>query len=192
MKYFAKPSALRASLAKKTFLLIQSLILSKQFKMKLSIGDRAPDFVMYDTDKNPVRLKELHGKNVLLLFFPFAFTSTCTKELCATRDDLAFYNNLNAEVFGISVDAPYALKAYKEQQELNFKLLSDFNKIVSETYGCLQDRWGMELMGVSKRSAFLIDKDGIIQYIEILENSSEIPNFIHIKSTLEHLTGIVV
>lgn len=160
--------------------------------MKLSIGDHAPDFILYDSDKNPVRLSALKGKNILLLFFPFAFTSTCTTELCNTRDDIFYYNNLNAEVFGISVDAPYSLKVYKEQQNLNFKLLSDFNKIVSETYGCLQDRWGMELIGVSKRSAFLIDKEGILQYIEILENSGDIPNFINIKSVLEKLEGIIV
>ncbi|MFI5171013.1 MAG: redoxin domain-containing protein [Chitinophagales bacterium] len=156
--------------------------------MKLSIGDQAPDFLMYDSDKQPLRLSELRGKQVLLLFFPFAFTSTCTKELCSTRDDIAFYNNANAEVLGISVDAPYSLRVYKEQQQLNFKLLSDFNKIVSETYGCLQDRWGMELMGVSKRSAFVIDEQGIIQYAEILENSSSIPDFEKIKTILEKTT----
>ena len=155
--------------------------------MKLSIGDVAPDFLMYDSDKNPVRLSEMKGKNVLLLFFPFAFTSTCTKELCNTRDDIAYYDNKNAAIFGISVDAPYSLKVYKEQQHLNFKLLSDFNKVVSETYGCLQDRWGMELKGVSKRSAFVIDKEGIIQYTEILENASDLPDFEKIKIILESI-----
>ena len=155
--------------------------------MKIETGQAAPDFLMYDTDKNPVRLAELKGNNVVLLFFPFAFTSTCTKELCATRDDIAFYGNVQAMVFGISVDAPYSLKVFKEQQHLNFPLLSDFNKTVSETYGCIYDRWGMELKGVSKRSAFVIDKNGIIQYAEILENAGDIPNFDAIKSTLESL-----
>jgi peroxiredoxin len=155
--------------------------------MKIEIGQQAPDFLMFDTDKQAVRLSELKGKNVLLLFFPFAFTSTCTAELCATRDDISFYQNMNANVFGISVDAPYSLKVFKEEQKLNFPLLSDFNKTVSETYGCIYDRWGMELKGVSKRSAFIIDKDGIVRYAEILENAGELPNFEAIKSTLESL-----
>jgi len=155
--------------------------------MKLDIGQQAPDFLMYDTDKQAVRLSEQNGKNVLLLFFPFAFTSTCTAELCATRDDIAFYQNVNAQVYGISVDAPYSLKVFKEEQKLNFPLLSDFNKTVSETYGCIYDRWGMELKGVSKRSAFIIDKDGIIRYAEILENAGAIPDFEAIKKVLETL-----
>ena len=155
--------------------------------MKIEIGQPAPDFLMYDTEKAPLKLSELKGKNVLLLFFPWAFTGTCTKELCATRDDIAFYNNMQAEVLGISVDSPYSLRVFKEQQNLNFKLLSDFNKIVSETYGCIYDRWGLELKGVSKRSAFLIDKEGIIRYTEILENASEIPDFEAIKKVLEGL-----
>jgi glutaredoxin-dependent peroxiredoxin len=155
--------------------------------MKIEIGQQAPDFLMFDTDKQAVRLSELKGKNVLLLFFPFAFTSTCTAELCATRDDISFYQNMQADVFGISVDAPYSLKVFKEEQKLNFALLSDFNKTVSETYGCIYDRWGMELKGVSKRSAFIIDKAGIVRYAEILENAGELPNFEAIKSTLESL-----
>ena len=157
--------------------------------MKFENGQQAPDFLMYDTDKQPVRLSALKGENVLLLFFPFAFTSTCTAELCATRDDIAFYNNMNAKVFGISVDAPYSLKVFREEQKLNFPLLSDFNETVSETYGCIYDRWGMELKGVSKRSAFIIDKEGIVRYAEILENAGELPNFEAIRSTLEQLNA---
>ncbi len=155
--------------------------------MKIEIGQQAPDFLMFDTEKSAVRLSALKGENVLLLFFPFAFTSTCTAELCATRDDIAFYQGANAKVFGISVDAPYSLGVFKKEQNLNFQLLSDFNKTVSETYGCIYDRWGMELKGVSKRSAFVIDKNGIVQYAEILENAGEQPNFDAIKQTLAGL-----
>ncbi|MEZ5014868.1 MAG: redoxin domain-containing protein [Chitinophagales bacterium] len=155
--------------------------------MKLEVGQEAPDFLMYDTERQAIRLSALRGEHVVLLFFPFAFTSTCTKELCATRDDIAFYNNIGARVFGISVDAPYSLKIFKEQQALNFDLLSDFNKVVSETYGCIYDRWGMELKGVSKRSAFVIDASGVIQYAEILENAGEIPDFEAIKNCLSAL-----
>jgi len=158
--------------------------------MKLEIGQPAPDFLMYDSDKQPFRLSEHKGQNILLLFFPFAFTSTCTAELCSTRDDIAFYNNCNAQVFGISVDAPYSLKEFRKQQNLNFCLLSDFNKTVSETYGCLQDRWGMELKGVSKRSAFIIDADGNIRYIEILEDAGKIPDFEAIKKVLGEIVHL--
>ena len=155
--------------------------------MKIETGQLAPDFQMYDTDKNPVRLSSQKGKNVVLLFFPFAFTSTCTAELCSTRDDIAFYDGVNASVFGISVDAPYSLKVFKQEQKINFPLLSDFNKIVMETFGCMYDRWGMELKGVAKRSAFIIDAQGIVQYIEILENASDLPNFEKIKEVLSGL-----
>lgn len=156
--------------------------------MHIEAGQTAPDFLMFDTDKQAVRLSDLKGNNVVLLFFPFAFTSTCTAELCSTRDDIAFYNNVDAKVFGVSVDAPYSLKVFKEQQALNFPLLSDFNKTVSETYGCIYDRWGMELKGVSKRSAFVIDKSGVIRYAEVLENAGELPNFDAIKSCLSSLS----
>lgn len=155
--------------------------------MKIEIGQNAPDFLMFDTEKNPVRLSELNDENVLLLFFPFAFTSTCTAELCATRDDIAFYQTAKAKVFGISVDAPYSLKVFKNEQNLNFELLSDFNKTVSETFGCIYDRWGMELKGVSKRSAFIIDKEGVVRYAEILENAGELPDFEAIKKILSDI-----
>lgn len=128
--------------------------------MAITTGQKAPDFTLFDTHKNPVSLSEYTGKNnVLLLFFPFAFTGVCTKELCSVRDDIARYNKLEAQVFGISVDSPFTLAKYQEEQQLNFPLLSDFNKQVSEAYGCLYGSFGsMEMKGVSKRSAFLIDK----------------------------------
>ncbi|MBC8048039.1 MAG: redoxin domain-containing protein [Fimbriimonadaceae bacterium] len=155
--------------------------------MKIEVGKTAPDFTLYNSDKNAITLSDHHGKNVLLLFFPFAFTSTCTKELCAMRDDITTYNNLNAEIFGISVDSPYVLKKYKEDQNLNFNLLSDFNKSVSDIYGCLQAEWGMQLRGVSKRASFVIDKNGIVRYAEILDNSGDLPDFDAIKNVLEGL-----
>jgi peroxiredoxin len=154
--------------------------------MKIEPGQPAPDFSLLDSDKNTVTLSALKGKNVLLLFFPFAFTGTCTKELCATRDDIASYNNLDALVFGISIDSRFVLAKYKEEQKLNFPLLSDFNKRVSELYGCLYEEF-LGMMGVSKRSAFLIDKQGIVRYAEVLENASEIPDFNKIKEVLADL-----
>lgn len=155
--------------------------------MKLEIGQPAPDFTLYDSTKNKVTLSDLRGQNVLLLFFPLAFTSTCTAELCSVRDNISFYNNVNAKVFGISVDSLHTLAKYKADQNLNFTLLSDFNKTVSSLYGSLYEMFGYNMQGVSKRSAFVIDKEGIIRYAEILENAGEQPNFKNITLTLESL-----
>lgn len=156
--------------------------------MKIETGKTAPDFTLYNTDKGPVTLSDLRGKNIVILFFPFAFTSVCTKDLCTVRDDFSAYNDLNAEVFGISVDSPYVLRKFKAEQDLNFHLLSDFNKTVSDMYGCLQAQWGMELRGVSKRSAFVIDVNGIVRYTEVLENADKLPDFHVIKKILQTLT----
>lgn len=155
--------------------------------MKIEVGQPAPDFTLYASDKSKVTLSELRGKNVLLLFFPLAFTSTCTTELCSVRDNIGWYNNVNAEVFGISVDALHSLAKYKEEQKLNFALLSDFNKEVSRAYDTIYEMFGYNMKGVSKRSAFVIDKKGIIRYSEVLENASQIPNFEAINRTLEQL-----
>ena len=155
--------------------------------MKIEIGQTAPDFTLYDSTKNKVTISDLRGQNVLLLFFPLAFTSTCTAELCSVRDNISFYNNLNAKVFGISVDSLHTLAKYKSEQNLNFTLLSDFNKDVSSIYGSLYDMFGYNMKGVSKRSAFVIDKQGIVRYAEVLENAGEQPNFKNITLTLESL-----
>ena len=155
--------------------------------MKIDVGQPAPDFTLYASDKSKVTLSDLRGKNVLLLFFPLAFTSTCTAELCSVRDNISFYDNANAKVFGISVDSLHTLAKYKADQYLNFTLLSDFNKDVSSMYGSLYEMFGYNMKGVSKRSAFIIDKDGMIRYAEVLENASEQPNFKNIALTLESL-----
>ena len=155
--------------------------------MKVEIGKPAPDFTLYASDKTKVTLSELRGKNVLLLFFPLAFTSTCTAELCSVRDNISWYNNVNASVFGISVDALHSLAKYKEEQKLNFTLLSDFNKDVSRAYDTIYEMFGYNMKGVSKRSAFIIDKEGIVRYAEVLENASLVPSFEAINKTLEQL-----
>jgi peroxiredoxin len=155
--------------------------------MKIEIGQQAPDFTLYDSAKNKVTLSDQRGQNVLLLFFPLAFTSTCTAELCSVRDNIGSYNTVNAKVFGISVDSLHTLAKYKADQNLNFSLLSDFNKDVSTTYGSIYEMFGYNMKGVSKRSAFIIDKDGVIRYAEVLENASEQPNFKEITLILEGL-----
>ena len=152
--------------------------------MKIEIGQQAPDFTLYDTEKNKVALSELRGNNVLLLFFPQAFTRVCTKELCSVRDNIGLYDNANAIVLGVSVDSVFTLAKFKDAQQYNFPLLSDFNKDVSAAYGSLYDNWILDMKGVSKRSAFLIDKEGIVRYAEVLENASDEPSFVNIEKTL--------
>ena len=155
--------------------------------MSISIGQPAPAFNLHDTDKQEITLQQQAGKNVLLLFFPLAFTSVCTKELCGVRDNIAKYNNAAATVFGISVDSPQTLTRFKEEQGLNFSLLSDFNKEASAAYGALYEQFAGWMKGVSKRAAFVVDKQGIIRYAEVLENPGELPNFSAIDSILESL-----
>jgi peroxiredoxin len=155
--------------------------------LTVQAGQQAPDFTLYNSEKEKVTLSDLKGKNVLLLFFPQAFTGTCTKELCSTRDNIALYNQANAQVLGISVDSVFTLAKYKEEQQLNFPLLSDFNKNVSTEYGSLYDTFAFDMRGVSKRSAFVIDKAGIVRYAEVLETASDLPDFAAIQKTLNSL-----
>lgn len=155
--------------------------------MNIEPGQKAPDFSLYDTTRNRVTLSELRGENVVLLFFPFAFSRVCTEELCGIRDHIADYDKLNARVFGISVDSHYTLARFKEDQRLNFSLLSDFNKEVSAAYGSLYERFGLDMRGVSRRSVFLIDKQGVVRYAEVLDNANETPNLENVQSILSSL-----
>ncbi len=155
--------------------------------MALQVGDKAPDFTLYSSEKAEESLAKYQGKNVVLLFFPMAFTSVCTEELCTMRDNLSVYDNLNAAILGVSVDSPFTLAKFKEEQKLNFPLLSDFNKEVSRSYGALYEEFVLGLRGVSKRSAFVIDKEGSIRYAEVLESAGDLPNFAAIKETLSDL-----
>lgn len=157
--------------------------------MTIQIGQPAPEFILYDSKKNKVSLADFTGKNVLLLFFPQAFTGTCTKELCAVRDDISRYSNINAQVIGISVDSVFTLAKYKEEQQYNFPLLSDFNKEVSTLYGSLYNDWILDMKGVSKRSAFIIDRQSKICYAEVLEAARDIPNFEAIDKKLLELNS---
>lgn len=152
--------------------------------MKIETGTKAPEFSLYNSEKIKVSLSDYKGRNVLLLFFPLAFTGTCTIELCSVRDNISQYNNSNAEVIGISVDSVYTLAKYKEEQHLNFQLLSDFNKEVSTAYGSIYQTFGFDMQGVGKRSAFVIDMEGFVQYAEVLENAKEIPDFEAIQKVL--------
>ena len=149
---------------------------------------KANDFRLKNTSLEYINLSDFKGHNVLLLFFPLAFTSTCTKELCGVRDDISRYNALNVKVLGFSVDSPFVLAKFKEEQGLNFDLLSDFNKEVSIAYGAYYEEFVHGLKGVSKRAAFVVDKNGYIQYAEVLDNAKEIPNFDLIIELLQKLS----
>jgi peroxiredoxin len=155
--------------------------------MSLQVGQVAPDFTLFNTEKQEVTLGSFKGQPVVLLFFPLAFTSVCTAELCAVRDNIAQFNGVNAQVLGISVDSLFTLGKFKEDQHLNFPLLSDFNKDVSTAYGAIYEKFGFGMLGVSKRAAFVLDKEGVIAYAEVLENAGEQPSFENIHATLGSL-----
>jgi len=156
--------------------------------MTLQKGDKAPDFTLFNTEKTPVNLADFKGKNLIVHFFPLAFTGVCTKQLCTVRDAISMYKNDNADVVAISIDSIFTLGKFKEEQNLSFDLLSDFNKEVSAAYGSLFETFpAFGMKGVSKRSAFVIDKEGVIQYVEVLESPGDLPNFDAINATLAEL-----
>ena len=158
-----------------------------QYLMAVRTGDRAPAFTLISDEKKEVSLQDFQGQNVVLLFFPLAFTSVCTTELCTMRDDIGAYQGLNAQILAISVDSPFTLEKFKTDQRLNFPLLSDFNKDVSRAYGSLYEDFVFGMRGVSKRSAFVIDKGGVIRYDQVLDNAGDLPNFAAVKSALTSL-----
>jgi peroxiredoxin len=155
--------------------------------MSIKTGDKAPDFTLKNSDGEDVTLSSFQGdKNVVVLFFPLAFSSVCTTELCSVRDGLNQFENLDAQILGVSIDSFFTLKEFKKSQNLNFPLLSDFNKTTATAYGALYEEFfGMK--GVAKRSAFVVDKKGVIRYAEVLEKASDLPNFDVIKDTLKSL-----
>lgn len=162
-------------------------MIKKINNMSLKIGDKAPAFTLKDTEKQDVSLSDYAGKNVVVLFFPLAFTSTCTTELCTIRDTKKDYENLNAEILAISVDSLFTLGKFKAEEGYNFSLLSDWNKETAKSYGALYDEFVLGMRGVAKRSAFVVDKDGIIRYAEVLESAGDLPNFTAINETLAAL-----
>ena len=152
--------------------------------MTLKIGDLAPDFKLFSSEKEEYILSNYKGKKVVVLFFPLAFTGVCTTELCALRDDIASYSSIDAQILAISVDSLFALEKFKAEQKLPFPLLSDFNKEVCGAYGAQYDEFVLGMKGVAKRSAFVIDEKGKIAYAEVLENAGDIPNFDNVKAAL--------
>ncbi len=152
--------------------------------MSITVGQQAPDFSLYNTEKKEVKLSDLKGKKVIIHFFPQAFTGTCTTQLCTMRDNLNYYTNLNAIVLGISVDSIFTLAKFKEVESYNFDLLSDFNKEVSRSYGSIYEDWILNMKGVSKRAAFVIDENGVVTYAEVLESAGDLPDFNKIEAAV--------
>lgn len=151
------------------------------------LGKKAPSIKLQNGNFEFINIEDYKGKrNIVVLFYPLAFSSVCTEELCSIRDNMKIYNSLDAEVIAISVDSLFVQKAFKNAQNLNFHLLSDFNKEVSKSYNAFyEDYFGM--LGVSKRSAFVIDKEGVVRYEEIRDRDDIIPDFNEIQNVLAEL-----
>lgn len=148
------------------------------------LNKQAPDFTLYNTQKQQVTLSSLKGRKVVLLFFPAAFSSTCTREFCLVRDEFSYYDELQAVVFGISTDSVWSLDAYRKEQGLNFELLSDYNKEVCSKFNVLHEEFAFGMKGVAKRAAFVIDEKGVVRYEEIVTVRDTLPDFDKIKSVL--------
>jgi glutaredoxin-dependent peroxiredoxin len=163
--------------------------------MALSIGTKAPDFSLSSKTSDGMKLMKLSDnfgkKNTLLLFFPMAFTGVCTAELCETSAGLEAYKDLNAQVYGISGDSPFSLEAWAQKEQINVPLLSDYDHLVTKAYGVAYDTFApdrnLPMGGVPKRSAFIIDRNGVIQYAESSDNPKQLPNFDVIKAKLNEL-----
>jgi len=157
-------------------------------KAKINVGDKAPDFTLSDTDRKPRKLSEFLGKKLVLAFFPGAFTSVCTREMCTFRDSMARLNELKSHVVGISVNDPFSNKGLAEKNMLTFPILSDYNREVVRLYGIeLKDFAGLKGYSVAKRSVFILDKNGIVRYRWISEDPGIEPNYKEIENALSQM-----
>lgn len=156
--------------------------------MAVEIGHPAPGFNLYDQDRNERSLAEFRGKNVVLAFYPGAFTGVCTTEMCALRDRAGQFNSLNAQVLGVSVDAPFAQKAWADANNLNFPVLSDFNREVVSLYDvALPNLAGMQGYVAANRAVFIVDKDGVLRYKWLAPSPANEPDYEEIKRELGRL-----
>jgi peroxiredoxin len=156
--------------------------------MALTTGTKAPDFKLFNTDKKEVSLSDFAGKsNVVIHFFPLAFTGVCTAQLCNMRDNLDYYTGHNAVILGISIDTLFTLEEFKKQQKYNFDLLSDFNKDTAKAYDMYMPDFAFGMKGVAKRGAFVVDKEGTIVYAEETANPGVQVNFDAIKEAVAKL-----
>lgn len=153
--------------------------------MPLTVGSTAPDFTLVDTEKKPRTLKEFLGTKTVIVFYPGAFTGVCTKEMCTFRDAMAMMGSINAQVVGISVDSPFANKAFGEANKITYPLLSDFNRTVAAQYTGIQKDFAM-LSGyeTAKRSVFVLDAAGTVRYAWITDNPGQEPPYDEVKAAL--------
>ena len=153
------------------------------------VGQKAPDFTLPDTDRKLRKLSEFLGKKLVLAFFPGAFTSTCTKEMCTFRDSIARLSELKAQVVGVSVNDPFSNKGFAERNLLTFPLLSDYNREVVRLYGIeLKNFAGLQGYSVAQRSVFILDKDGIVRYRWVSDDPGKEPNYNEIESALAKIS----
>ena len=152
--------------------------------MTLSKGQKAPDFKLFSSELKEISLEDYKGKKLVIHFFPMAFTGVCTTQLCTMRDTFGYYSDMDTEVVAISVDSPFTLAKFKEENHYQFPLLSDFNKEVSQAYGTYYDEFVFNLKGVAKRAAFVLDEDQRILYSEVLESAGDLPDFNAIREAL--------
>jgi peroxiredoxin len=155
--------------------------------MSVEVGQQAPNFTLLNTAREKVSLESLRGKPVILAFFPLAFSPVCTEEMCTFRDSLAELKNAEAQVVGISVDSPFALKAFADAQQLSYPLLSDFNKEASKGYGVLNENLLGTFQGVANRAVFLIDRNGKVAHKWISDDPRVQPNYDEVKAKAKAL-----
>ena len=155
--------------------------------MALAIGSKAPDFKLFNSDKKEVSLSDFAGKNLVIQFFPAAFTGVCTAQMCTSRDELSFFNGLNASVVGLSVDMPFSLAEFKKKNDINFDLLSDFNKETIKAYDMVQETFAMGMKNVAKRGVVVIDKEGIVRYVEVTPTPGDQVNFEALNEAVKKL-----
>jgi glutaredoxin-dependent peroxiredoxin len=157
----------------------------------LRLGQKAPEFSLPDTDKKPRALSEFTRQGtVLLAFFPFAFSGVCDKEMCTFRDGFDVLQQANAQLVGVSVDSTFSLKAFAQTYNLQFPLLSDFNKRVTRLYGVLQDPWvAFGYKGVAKRATFVVDKRGALKYRWVTDTPSEEPPYSEVVKAAQKLAS---
>ena len=156
--------------------------------MAAEIGQKAPDFELFDANKQPTKLSDSKGKNVVLAFYPGAFTGVCTTEMCTFRDRFDSFNSMNAQVFGISVDVFFSQKVFSDTNNLNFPLLSDYTRETVNAYGvALPNFAGMEGYTASQRAVFVIDKEGVIRFKWVGENPGVEPDYDEIQRQVDQL-----